>query len=418
MTAEPVAASEKGLVIVTPWFGTAFPGGAERLARSLAERMAARGWRVALAATTNAAHHGWWEESNFAPGRHPWPPFEAPSATAEASPFPPPELWRFPPDPRHRRAYDQINHKLLHGMPIRLEEEEEFFRNSINSRALLAWITRERPRDLVAILPYPFGLSFFATVLFGERAVLIPCLHREGYAATRLVAEMLERPGGLVFLSEEEQALARALADVSDAPQIVAGVGVEGPEGPPSDEERAQARAKFSEGEPYLLYLGWQDPAKGVSFLYECCRDLVRLHREGFFRGPAPRLLLAGPGHAPIPPGLAGKAFDLRYLSPEDKRLALAGAEWLVHPSARESFGIALMEAWLAETPALVNALCATTRGPCRPGRRRALLRQRRRTRRRHRVGPREPRPQEAHGPAWAAIRPAALPVGRPRRAL
>ena len=43
----------------------------------------------------------------------------------------------------------------------------------------------------------------------------------------------------------------------------------------------------------------------------------------------------------------------------------MAGAVAFVHPSVNESFGIVLLEAWLAQTPGLVHAKSAVLRWQC-----------------------------------------------------
>jgi len=52
-------------------------------------------------------------------------------------------------------------------------------------------------------------------------------------------------------------------------------------------------------------------------------------------------------------------------LSEQDEGDAFAAASVFCQPSLNESLSIVLMEAWLAETPALVNARCPVTVGHC-----------------------------------------------------
>jgi glycosyltransferase involved in cell wall biosynthesis len=277
---------------------------------------------------------------------------------------------RFPADPRRPAIFSAINDRLLHHRPLTLHEEEAFFRESINSTPLLRWVARERPDDLIVTLPYCYGLTFFATLAFAERTVLVPCLHREAYARMLHTAEMLERAAGLAFLTEEEEGIARAVADLAGRPRAVLGMWVDGADHPArqaGERERRAAQARFAGAAdiPYLAVVGWQDPAKGLPFLYECFADLLHAHRQRVGE-PMPRLVLAGPGHVPLPPSLAGESVrQAGMLDEEAKRALVRGAEWLVQPSLNESFSLVLMEAWREGTPALVNALCAVTRGHC-----------------------------------------------------
>jgi glycosyltransferase involved in cell wall biosynthesis len=72
---------------------------------------------------------------------------------------------------------------------------------------------------------------------------------------------------------------------------------------------------------------------------------------------------------------LIGKAFmkvpehpdiiNLGFVSDEDKFDALRASKLLVMPSLYESLSMALLEAWLAERPVLVNKRCDVLRGQC-----------------------------------------------------
>jgi glycosyltransferase involved in cell wall biosynthesis len=56
---------------------------------------------------------------------------------------------------------------------------------------------------------------------------------------------------------------------------------------------------------------------------------------------------------------------DFGYVSEAEKREAMAGAQVFIHPSTNESFGIVLLEAWMAGTPALVHAKSEVLRWQC-----------------------------------------------------
>ena len=80
--------------------------------------------------------------------------------------------------------------------------------------------------------------------------------------------------------------------------------------------------------------------------------------------GPGPlALVVAGPVVDPPPP-----APDVLVAGPVDEPAKwglLRGADAFVHPSAYEAFSLALVEAWAAGRPVLVNARCAATREHC-----------------------------------------------------
>ena len=66
--------------------------------------------------------------------------------------------------------------------------------------------------------------------------------------------------------------------------------------------------------------------------------------------------MLTGAGTVEIPDAIRPYVHDLGFVSEQEKHDAMAGALAFCHPSTNESFGIVLMEAWLAGRPALVHA--------------------------------------------------------------
>jgi starch synthase len=123
---------------------------------------------------------------------------------------------------------------------------------------------------------------------------------------------------------------------------------------------RAEARAAFPvvNGRPVLLVLGRIDPVKNQEWLIAQAAELVRRH---------PTLLLVfvgafmdvGYGEAlrarVTREGLDGNVWFAGNLPPGDARLIglLQEARAVVLPSASETFGIVILEAWAAGTPVI-----------------------------------------------------------------
>ena len=68
------------------------------------------------------------------------------------------------------------------------------------------------------------------------------------------------------------------------------------------------------------------------------------------------KLVFTGSGAIDAPAGLWPHILDAGFVSEEEKHEAMAGAVAFLHPSVNESFGIVLLEAFLAGTPGLVHA--------------------------------------------------------------
>ena len=157
--------------------------------------------------------------------------------------------------------------------------------------------------------------------------------------------------------SEGEGALAARLAP--SAPRRLVGVGYD--DAPPPGPARVVefcARRGIAPG--YLLYAGRREAAKGVPLLFSHYAALRRA------RPDAPPLALMGSGDLPVPAGLADHVLELGYVPDADRDAAYAAAAVLVHPSTMESLGMVMLEAWLAGTPALVNAGSPVLLGHCR----------------------------------------------------
>jgi glycosyltransferase involved in cell wall biosynthesis len=104
------------------------------------------------------------------------------------------------------------------------------------------------------------------------------------------------------------------------------------------------------DGRPFVLCLGRVEDGKGTTML-------SRFFAAYKARHPGPHaLVLAGPLIEPPPIGpdivVTGKVSD------EAKWALLRHADVVVNPSYFEAFSIALMEAWTAGRPTIVNGWC------------------------------------------------------------
>ena len=77
-------------------------------------------------------------------------------------------------------------------------------------------------------------------------------------------------------------------------------------------------------------------------------------------------MVLIGPGEITIDKEMSEHVVDLGFVPLQDKYDAYAAANVLCQPSVHESFSLVIMEAWLTETPVLVNGRCEVTVEHCR----------------------------------------------------
>lgn len=328
------------ITIVIPYFGPETVGGAESQAWHLAHSMLRHGAPVEVWTTT--------ARDSF----HPPAPYYREGAdmldglpvrrfaltSPRRDPYVPPAVARRP--------------AMRAALPPLDEHEARLLASLVSSDALLEAVASERAGRQFVFMPYPFPTSFWGTLLAGERAHLLPCLHDEPYARYGTYRAMFRRARRVLANSPAERELALRLYDLPPERVVVAGEGID--LSPRGDGDRF--RQKFRIEGPLLLYVGPRNAYKNVPLLLSYTREYWAR------RGNCFRLALAGREMLDLPAALGAVVRDLGFLSSADKHDAYAAADLFIHSGLHESFSITLMEAWLQGTPALVHKGCAVTR--------------------------------------------------------
>lgn len=331
----------KRIAFVCPRFAEgATVGGAETLLKVLAQQAVASGHRVTFLTTCAQNHFTWANELPPGPRR---------IGTLD--------VIFFPVDTdRDIASFLRVQEAISRRSHFTEADEQTWLRNSVNSRSLCAYLQEHGDEfDWVVVGPYLFGLVYFASRLAPAKTILAPCLHDEGFAYTRTFREMFRSVAGCLFNSEPERALARRLYDLPESYGAVVGMGLDPFEADPHAFARNHGLAT-----PYVIYAGRREEGKGTPLLL----DYVTLFRRRTHKDI--KLVMAGTGELAPPAELKPHLLDVGFLSEEEKRAAFAGATAFCHPSINESFGIVILEAWLARTPVLVHANCAVTQDHCR----------------------------------------------------
>lgn len=318
------------LAFVTPRFAVeGVVGGAETLIRDLALTAAAAGHEVQLLTTCATNPHTWSND------RSPW---EERVDGVRVRGFRVNEH-------RDVQTFLSVQERITREQKLSRKEEEAWVANSVTSPDLMQAL-REELSGLDAILagPYLFGLALQVSEAFAEKTWLIPCLHDEPYARVGLIAERFRAVRGCLFNSEPEKELAMRLYGLGPDCGGVVGMALE----PFEVDPEAFARRQGMTG-PYVVYCGRQEDGKNTPLLFDY------LHTYTERRQGAVSLVLTGSGEVPVPEKLRPYLINMGFVTEQEKREIMAGAAAFVHPSVNESFGIVLLEAWLAGTPALVH---------------------------------------------------------------
>ena len=305
-------------------------GGAETLLRQLALYLAEAGWSVDFLTTCAQDHHTWANS--------------VPAGVRQSGPL---SVHFFPVDAdRDLRTFLNIQSAICCGQTVSLEQQKLWLRNSVNSEPLFEHLRQQGEQyDAILCGPYLFGLAYHAALIHPDRTAWVPCLHDEAFAYQSCFRELAHQVRHTLFNSLPERELAVRLYGDRFANEPIVGMGLDA-----FETDAARFRRERHIDAPYLIYCGRRELLKGTPLLIE----YFRAFRER--TGRDIHLVLTGAGTVEIPDAIRPYVHDLGFVSEQEKHDAMAGALAFCHPSTNESFGIVLMEAWLAGRPALVHA--------------------------------------------------------------
>jgi len=314
-------------------------GGAETLLKNLAIHAAARGVEVDFLTTCAQSHFTW--ENTLPPGMKQMDGLN---------------IHFFPVDERDTGTFLRIQQLIDRGRDVPESDELLWLKNGVNSTALLQHLD-QHANDYRAILlgPYLFGLTYFAALAHPERSLLVPCLHDEPFAKLGCMKRLFSETAGCLFNTQAERDLAGELFDFPDTKSRLVGMGLDAFEA----DSTAFAR-NHNLTAPYVLYSGRREPLKGTPLI---C-DYMQAFRER--TGRDIKIVFTGSGTIDAPAALWPHILDAGFVSETEKHQAMAGALAFLHPSVNESFGIVLLEAFLAGTPGLVHAQSRVLVSQCR----------------------------------------------------
>ncbi|WP_141328192.1 glycosyltransferase family 4 protein [Myxococcus sp. AB025B] len=299
-------------------------GGAEMLAAQVAERLTPH-WDLTVLTTCAKNHLSW--ENHFPAG---------PDRVRGV------DVLRFPVTRvRNIRGFNGLSRKLFDKSNERLREEQWVAEQGPLAPGLLHHLASTRDAyDGYLFFTYLYAPTVWGMPLVADRSLLVPTTHDEAPIRFDAYRDVFELPRALLCLTPEELTIIEKYFP-NHARTRVVGVGVERPSA-----DGARFRQKHGVHRDYLLYVGRQEPGKGVPELLEFHQALKHRYAD------APDLVLAGDAHMSL------EGDGVRYLGriPEqDKHDALAGALAVVVPSRYESLSLLTLEAFAQGTPVLVN---------------------------------------------------------------
>lgn len=335
----------KPIAFVIPWYGDTIRGGAESECNQLAHCLKDIGMKIEVLATcvkeasddrgVNTLAEGVSEESGIV-------------------------VRRFPVKARNAERYNPANLKLFRNEAVTLEEERAYLEEDINSPKMYEYIRENKDNyEWFVFIPYLYPPTYYGSMECPDNAIIIPCLHNEGYAYMTLMKERMSRFKKMAFLSKPESELAHKLYDLSNVQTEVLGAYVES--GWESSVQPENFRKKYNIDTDFILCAGRKEPGKKTDVLLKYfCKYIEKKPERNL------KLVFVGGGKLDIPNCHKNDVLDLGFVSVEDKHNAFAAAFALCNPSFFESFSIVIMESWLAKRPVLVSEQCEVTSNFCR----------------------------------------------------
>jgi glycosyltransferase involved in cell wall biosynthesis len=321
--------------VVVQRYGTEVVGGAELHARWIAQRLAAR-HRVEVLTTCATDYLTW--ENVYEPG---------PDTVAGIP------VRRFPVARRRtREGFDQLSARVHFGEHTDREEQKWMEEHGPVTPGLLKHLqAHQADYDALVFFSYRYWTSYHGLQVAPAKSILVPTAEEDPTVRLRMFRPYFKQPAAYAFNSPEEQALILDAAGVAALPGEVVGVGIEKGDLAPL----AEVRRKLDLLGDYIIYVGRIEREKGCAKLFSLFLRYVQ------DRAPHLKLVLVGKPVLPVPEHV--NVSHLGVVSDAEKLAAIQGSRLLVHPSPFESLSMALLEAWMMERPALVNARCAVLRG-------------------------------------------------------
>jgi glycosyltransferase involved in cell wall biosynthesis len=316
------------VAIVVQRYGLEVNGGAERLARMMAERLVEEVDLTVL--TTRALDYHTWAD-------------HYPSGETSVNGV---RVERFGvPQPRSARRFAQAS-RAAYADPANPALAHDWMREQGPWSPDLFAHLRDRGSEYTAIIfvTYLYASTAIGVSLVADRAIVVPTMHDEPPLRLSIFDEVFAAARFFLFLTPEERELALARFDIREADTLLAGVGYD----PIPSADPHRFKSAYGIDRPYVLYVGRLDLSKGVG-------DLVDAHKQ--YRAIATHeldLVLVGGGELRLPQ--APWLHAVGYVSEDAKHEALAGAEVVIVPSPYESLGFSQLEAWAHGKPTLANA--------------------------------------------------------------
>ena len=330
----------KKVAFVVQRYGAEVNGGAETLARQMAEHLN-KEYDVSVL-TTKALDYITWEDYYKED-------YEVINQV---------RVRRFPVDkPRNIKEFSRICKKVLDNEKHTLAMEEEWFdKQGPYSPGLIQYIKDNKDNyDVFIFMTYLYYTTVKGLPAVNDKAVLIPTAHDEAPVYLKTFREIFNMPRGIFYLTHEECEFTQKLFNNSNIINNngYGGSGIEIPDSVNAD----FIKDKYGI-EDYIVYAGRIDVSKGCKELFKYFKKYKRHNKNNL------KLVLIGKEVMRVPHN--SNIISLGFVSEQEKYDVMAGARALIMPSAFESLSIVVLEALGLGIPVICNGKCDVLKGHCK----------------------------------------------------
>jgi glycosyltransferase involved in cell wall biosynthesis len=338
---------KKKIAIVSQRYGTEVVGGAEGLAKELAENMRDL-WDVTVI-TTCAKDYRTWENVY-------------PEGKEEVNGV---SVLRFPVDKARDFAEFSKSSFNTESKAFRLTEDQEkqyFEDQGPFCPKLIQFLEDSYDKfDAFIFMTYLYYTTVAGVPKVADKAYLISTAHDEPpFYLARTYSKIFSSLKGLIYLAEEEKALLNKVYQIpSTVRQIAGSYGVPKPV-PYTAAQEQEARKKYAflnEGE-YFIYVGRASVTKRCHELMDAYQFMTHDYNI------KSKLVFVGVMDLEIPEHRKD-IVSVGYATEMEKSIFLNNAVALVNPSSLESLSMVVLEAWMHELPVIVNGESTVMRGLC-----------------------------------------------------
>ena len=310
--------------IVVQRYGNNVLGGAETLAKDVAEKLNGSGFDVTVFTTAAKDYITWKDE------------FEVGESILKGVLIRRYSVFK----ERNINNFNKLSDKFFHQDNNNRDEDEWIREQGPYTPDLIAGLKKnQKDIDVFIFFTYLYYTTVEGLKAVTKPAVLFPTAHDELPIHMELMKEVFKRPDSIFFLTGAEKKFIEEKFNPSNKLKLIrTGVSF-------SEKKKGVFRNRYAQYFPYILYAGRIEAGKGLNTVFNAFKKIRKNNLVD--------LILIGKKLMDIPQ-IDGIKY-LGYISEEEKLDAFNNAVLSVQPSPYESLSFTTLESFSQKTPVLVN---------------------------------------------------------------